>query len=235
MSVRFIRHVHLSGKFTVTGREMRDALDVFSDTTKADVITLTEVSPDHLREPLRDWARDNHWHLYHPQASGQSECAILARRPIVDTRSYLLTHLHINVGRTAPLYLVCGLIEGGPWFATWHTPAHTFGLRPGVWATRVYLSALRGLKVARLRLQGHGIVVVADWNMDLSRERVRRRLKRPYRHLRWAVGRNQGPTNTGRVIDGVLTNLIIARRSVTLAARKGFDHRPILTTYAGKR
>lgn len=235
MSVRMLRHVHLSGKFNVKPKELTDALDVFSTRSKANVITLTEVSPPGLRAPIAHWAASNHWHVYHPPRAGQNECAVLTREPFVETHAYLLTPLQLRVGRTAPIYLICARLAGGPWFAVWHTPAHTYGWRPGVWATRVYMSALRGLRVARLRLRGHGLVLVADWNVDLHRQAVRDKIGGPYRRLHWAVGDNQAPTLGNRIVDGVLTDLLIVRKSITLSARLGFDHRPILTSYAKRR
>jgi hypothetical protein len=184
---------------------------------------------------MRVWAKRNGWHLWHPNRRGRNECAILSRRPLDHRRAFRLTGLTLKAGRTAPLYLVAAHIKGGPWIGAWHTPAHNGGLRRGLWPTRVYMSALTGLRAARMRMHGGGVALAADWNLDLRRCDVRAQLAKPYPHMQWGWTPGQKNTEGGRVIDGVLTNLPILEPSTTLPAQPGFDHRPVLTVLGPKR
>lgn len=196
----------------------------------------TELSPDKYDEPLRDLVRDLGWWLFHPRGiPGADECAILSSVPFEDHAAWRLTELTLTkatTGRTAPICLVAAkMSDGGPWLADWHTPAHNGGLDPKTWPTKVYLSALEGLKVAS-RDMGHtgdGKVIAADWNVALERGEVRDRLGKPYPHMEWSWHRGQAPTEGGRVIDGFLTNLPIRRRAETLPRVSGFDHHAVFS------
>jgi len=220
-----VRIVHASGRFDATDVDLAAALDAYA--ADADVITLTEVAGIKLVAALVAWAADNNWHLYHPSAAGQRECAILSRTPFTTTKAQRLTDLTLKVGRTSPLFLISAHVKGGPWVAVWHSPAHNEGLKRGLWPTRVYRSALAGLRVARMRLRGGGVAACGDWNLDLDRASVRAQLAKPFPRFKWAWARGQKPTLGGRVIDGVLTNLEVAEPATTLPAQPGFDHRAV--------
>lgn len=225
-----LRHVHASGRFTASPEQLVTALTLYATGYRADVITLTEVSPDKYDEPLARWAVGAGWHLHHPTGPGRDECAILSRQRFESRGVHRLTDLTLKVGRTAPIYLITAKVHDGPWFGVWHSPAHNGGLKPQFWATRVYLSALQGLRAARMTMRGgDGVVLAADWNLDLRRPLIRDHLSKPYPHMRFASSRTSQPTNGGRVIDGVLTNLHIAHRSRTLPEQPGFDHAAVLT------
>jgi hypothetical protein len=229
-----VRHVHASGKSSrprVTPAELAAALTYFATDPKvcADVITMTEASP--YGGVIEKWAQMSGWYSYHPIGAGRSECAILSRAPFAATRSTRLTPLTLRSARKAPLYATSAQVDAGPWFSVTHTPAHNGGLDPTgktAWPTRVYLSVAAGWHVARLRMKGHGVVLAADWNLDLARPKVRAQLARPYPHMTWGWHPGQAPTEGGRVIDGILTTLPHGP-STTLPAQPGFDHRPVLT------
>ena len=231
-----IRHVHASGRFTATPEQLAAALTFYATdpAVKADVITLTEVSPAHLRPALRVWAAKSGWHRHHPPGAGKSECAVLARAPypFTHTQASRLSPLTLRSGRNTPLYAVDAEVKGGPWFSVTHTPAHNGGLDPTgktAWPTRVYLSVTAGWHAARMRMHGGGVVLAADWNLDLSRKAVRDRLARPYPRMTWGWHSAQQPTEGGRVIDGILTTLPHGDSVTLLPSRPGFDHRAVLT------
>jgi endonuclease/exonuclease/phosphatase (EEP) superfamily protein YafD len=228
--VATIAVIHASGKASkpaATGEQMTAALDAYAP--QADVITLTEVAGAEMRTTLVAWAKANGWHLYHPPLLGQRECAILSRRPFTAARAHRLTDLTLKTGRTAPLYLVSAHIKGTPWVGVWHSPAHNEGLKPGLWPTRVYRSALVGLRAARMKMRhGGGVVICGDWNLRPALlERVS-----PLKRLKWAGEVGQKPTEGGRVIDGVLTNLDVVTPAVTLPRQPGFDHRAVRVVLA---
>jgi hypothetical protein len=217
--------VHASGKASkpaATSAQMTAALNTYA--ADADVITLTEVAGIQMIAALVTWAAANKWHLYHPPNKGQRECAILSRKPLTAVKAHRLTDLTLKTGRTAPLYLVSAHVKGGPWVGVWHSPAHNDGLKPGLWATRVYLSALAGLRAARMTMRhAGGVVLAGDWNLRPALlERVS-----PLKRLRWAGTADQKPTEGGRVIDGALTNLSVVTPAVTLPAQPGFDHKAV--------
>lgn len=227
-----IRHVHASGRFDATNQQLVTALSAYEQS--ADVITITEVAPDKYADVLEQWAVSRGWHLYHPQGRGKDECAILSRRHFERRATHRLTDLTLRSGRTAPIYLITARVHDGPWFGVWHSPAHNGGLRRQLWPTRVYLSALQGLRAARQTMHGGGVVLAADWNLDLRRPVIYAQLAKPYPHMRFGVGHAQAPTEGGRVIDGVLTNLSIVHRTRTLPKQPGFDHAAVLTVLATK-
>jgi endonuclease/exonuclease/phosphatase (EEP) superfamily protein YafD len=217
--------VHASGKASkpaATAGQLNTALDWYA--TQADVITLTEVAGTDVSAALVLWAGAHGWHLYHPSGAGKSECAVLSKKPFGATKALRLTDLTLKTGRTAPLYLIAAHIKGGPWVPVWHSPAHTHGLKPGLWPTRVYRSALAGLLAARMKLRGGGVILGGDWNL---RPELLVKVA-PFKHLTWAGAANQKPTEGGRVIDGFLTNLHVATPAVTLPAQPGFDHKAVL-------
>lgn len=227
-----MRHVHASGKSShpaATETQLTNALTLYLHEYNADVITLTEVG--RMGAALIRWANSHDVYLHHPHGWGRSECAVLSRTPILSKRVDRLSPLTLRTARSAPLYAVTGL-TGGLWVSVTHTPAHTHGLNPWgptAWATRVYASALHGWRVARRRMRGGRVLLAADWNLDLSQRKVRRRLDRPFPGMRWGWHADQAATLGGRVIDGVLTTLRIATPSRTLPAQPGFDHRAVLT------
>lgn len=226
MTLNRVRLIHASGRFTATVDQLIAALDVYA--AQADVITVTEVSPARFhRSGLLRWADQNGWHVHHTTGAGENECAILSRWPLARRKTFRLTPLTLKTGRTAPIYLVAARIKDGPWIGVWHTPAHNDGLRPGLWPTRVYQTALTGLRQARMRMHGGGVAIAADWNLDLRRPSVRAHLARPYPRMRWALTRHQTPTQGGRVIDGVLTNRQVIDPATTLPPEPGFDHRAV--------
>jgi len=236
-----VRHVHASGRFTATPAQLEAALDVYARTSDggfaADVITLTEVSPNQYGVPLARWAARNGFELHHPKLRGRDECAVLSRQPLDRRKTWRLTDLTLQVGRTAPLYLVAAQLRDGPWFAVWHTPAHNGGLSTvgkSAFPTRVYRSALTGLRAARLKMHRGGVVLAADWNLDLHRPPIAAQLAKPYPLMHFGIDVDEAPTEGGRVIDGVLTNLPIVEKSVTLPAQPGFDHKGVLTVLGQK-
>jgi hypothetical protein len=236
-----LRHVHTSGRFTATTEQLTAALDFYAGITSggedADVITLTEVSPDKYDAALIEWSEQHGWALHHPTIRGRDECAVLSRRPLDRRKAWRLTDLTLKSGRTAPIYLVAAHLQDGPWFGVWHSPAHNMGLShtgKAAFPTRVYLSALTGLRAARLKMHSGGVVLAADWNLDLRRPDIAARLAKPYPHMKFAVDAHQIPTDGGRVIDGVLTNLPIEATGSTLDAQPGFDHKSVLTVLGDK-
>lgn len=231
-----LRHVHSSGRFTATTEQLTHALDVYAGITEggndADVITLTEVSPDKYNAALVNWSNEHGWALHHPTIRGRDECAVLSRHPMDRRKAWRLTDLTLKVGRTAPLYLVAAHLQDGPWFAVWHSPAHNNALShkgKAAFPTRVYFSALTGLHAARLKMHRGGVVLAADWNLDLTRPEMAGLLAKPYPHMKFALDAHQDPTEGGRVIDGVLTNLPVVATAKTLDPQPGFDHRSVLT------
>lgn len=222
-----LRLLEFSGRYDASRAHLVAALDEFA--AQADVIPPTEVGEDGARRTLHDWAKRNDWHLWHPVRRGAAECAVLSRWPFDRRAAWRLTNLVLQSARTAPIYLTAARLKGGPWIGVWHSPAHTEGLRPGLWPTRVYLSALTGLRTGRMRMHGGGCALTGDFNLDLSRPAIRSQLAEPFPHMRWGWTRRQAPTEGGRVIDGVLTNLPIRVPSVTLPPMDGFDHRAVLT------
>jgi hypothetical protein len=197
-------------------------------------ILVTEVSPDKFNEPLRDVVHDLGWWLFHPQGvPGGDECAVLSSVPLEDHAAWKLTDLHLTkatTSRTSDIVLTAAKMHGGPWLSDWHTPAHNGGLDPRTWPTKVYLSALEGLRVARRHMRGpDGLVIAADFNVALERPEIRARLGKPYPHMEWSWHPGQAPTEGGRVIDGFLTNLPIRHKAETLPRQPGFDHHPVFT------
>lgn len=235
-----LRHVHASGKSSrpaATDANLAAALTYFATDPKvmADVITLTEMGHSHAA--LVRWADRSGWHLWHPVGPGRSECAVVSREPLIDKSADRLTPLRLRSARSAPLYAATAKVQDGPWFSVTHTPAHNGGLSKSgkyAWPTRVYISVAAGWHAARRRMRG-GVVLAADWNLDLRRVKVRRRLSRPYPRMKWGWHPGQGTTEGGRVIDGILTNVPIVAHSRTLPPQPGFDHRPVLTVLAPKR
>lgn len=192
----------------------------------ADVILLTECA--HRHEVLADWAAKHDWHLHHPESDGASECAILSRRKIKRRRARRLTRLTLRTARKAPIYSVSGTTFGIR-FRVWHSPAHNGGLShvgKFAWPTKVYLSALAGFHFGKFRRQ----VVAGDWNLDLLRQTVRRVLRLP--GLRWAISLDQQGTHGDRLIDGMQTNVAVAKEPVTLKPIPAFDHRAVLVALA---
>jgi hypothetical protein len=228
-----------SGKVTASPDQLAHALGHHVQTLEQKAphakrlgMLLTEVSPDKYNEPLRDCAHDLGWWLFHPQGvRGADECAVLSSVPLEEHAAWTLTDLHLTkatTGRTAPITLVGAKQRNGPWLADWHTPAHNGGLDPKTWPTKVYDSALEGLQVARRHMRGpDGLVIAADWNVDLARGEIRHRLGEPYPHMTWSWHPGQSPTEGGRVIDGFLTNLPIKTKAETLPRLPGFDHHPV--------
>jgi hypothetical protein len=228
-----------SGKVTASPDQLAHALGHHVQTLEQKAphakrlgMLLTEVSPDKYNEPLRDCVHDLGWWLFHPQGvRGADECAVLSSVPLEEHAAWTLTDLHLTkatTGRTAPITLVGAKQRNGPWLADWHTPAHNGGLDPKTWPTKVYDSALEGLQVARRHMRGpDGLVIAADWNVDLARGEIRHRLGAPYPHMTWSWHRGQAPTEGGRVIDGFLTNLPIKTKAETLPRLPGFDHHPV--------
>lgn len=223
---RLFRHVHQSGKsgkVFATKAEWKAMLDTHSVVggQQIDLITLTETSSALAGEAVHEWATENKWHIYRPTGYGPDEITLLSRTPLSRRRARRLTRLTLRSARKAPIYDVSAVVCGVRWH-NWHSPAHNEGLAPN-WPTKVYLSALR-----TLRLVGKGLhAYTGDWNVDLGNPKMRQRLRLP--GMRWAVGPNQKGTLGKRIIDGVQTNVPIVRYSVTLPACKGFDHHAIYT------
>lgn len=226
-----------SGRFTASPIQLQRVLDAHKDTLDAavedddsKVILLTEMSPNKYDNELVDWADDFGWHLYHPTTSGPDECAILSSRPIRHQFYFLLTHLRLDpkvTNRTAPLFVTAAQVDRDGWFGVWHSPAHNEGLRPGNAATRVYRSALGGLKTWRMRLNGQ-VAIGGDWNADLRRDKIRAVLTRRFPLMHFAGAAASAPTEGGRVIDGLMTTRRVVRKAETLRGHDGFDHRGVL-------
>lgn len=215
-----IHHIHQSGFAHATAHQWLAMLDHHGPL--ADVITLTETAGDTARQALTEWVKRNEgWHLFHPAGVGPGQCAILSRSPIVYARAQQLTRLRLKSARKALIHAVIANTFGIRWDVS-HLPAHNGGLRRG-WPTKVYLSALLTLG----RLTHDWRVVVADWNADPRRRRIRKLITIP--GLRWAVGKRQHGTHGNRVIDGVQTNLRVIGHSRTLPKIDGFDHAAVLT------
>lgn len=225
-----MKHVHASGKSShpsATSNQLARALTTYFLDYRADVITLTEMSRMDLA--LRNWAVQYGCKVYHPTGWGKSECAILSRAPLKSQHTSRLSSLTLRTARVAPLYAVAAQLQDGPWFSVTHLPAHTGGLDPREWSTRVYISALSGWHTARLQMRGGGVVMAADWNLALELAKNRKLLARPYPGMSWGWHPQQESTQGGRVIDGVLTNRPIKSPSRTLPVQPGFDHRAVLT------
>jgi len=224
-----------SGRFTATPDQLTHALDAHKQRLdKLDVgsrvILLTEMSPNKYDNTLADWADHNGWHVHHPVTTGPDECAILSQRPFRRQSYFLLTHLRLDkrvTNRTAPLFVTAAKPQGDDWFAVWHSPAHNQGLRPGNHATRVYRSALGGLKAWRMRIGGRP-TLAGDWNADARRKRVQDILLARFPKMQWAGTGKQRPTEGGRVIDGFVTRRRVIERARTLPAMDGFDHRAVI-------
>lgn len=226
-------HAHISGHWKATVAQFIAMLDYLVDHEGRNLLTGTEVSPDKFRAPLIAWAKRRGWDIQHPDGKGKNECFILSEHPIAKRKAWRLTPLRLPFGRTAPIYLIAARLRNGPWVAVWHSPAHNDGLskrgKAAPW-TRVYVSALTGLHVARMRMRKGHVLLAGDWNWSLARKIARQTLGADFPKMRWGWHKGQKPTEGGRVIDGVLTNLVIVKRSWTLAKRfAGLDHRAVLT------
>lgn len=220
--MRVVHQSGKSGKVHATAQQWGAMLDHHAEV--ADVIELTEGSSPSARAGIEHWLHAHpEWNGVYPRGYGLNECAILSREPLLRPRSHRLTRLRLHGARKAPIYDLSARTFGTR-FHVWHSPAHNGGLAPG-WPTRVYLSAMSTYR--DLLTGAAGRVVSADWNLDLRRADVRHALELP--GLTWAVGPHQAPTLDRRVVDGIQTNLPIRRRSTTLDAVDGFDHRAVLT------
>lgn len=239
MSIKHPRifHAELSGHWLASAGDLTGALDSLFGEHSRNVVTMTELSPHKFRIPLERYCKAHNLHLHHPKGSGKNECAVISKLPFRKRKAWRLTPLRIPFGRTAPIYLVAVRLKIGPWIGVWHSPAHNDGLSKRGKAgrfTRVYVSALAGLRVARMKMRHGRVLLTGDWNENLVRPAMQRILGKGYPVMKWAVRKGQKPTITGkRVIDGVLTNLTVVKMSRTLWARfHGFDHRAVLTDLA---
>lgn len=205
-----------------------ETLDNAVHPNSSKVILLTEQASGKFAQPLKDWAKAHSMHLYHPDVPGPKECAILSDRPIRHQTYFKLTNLALDpkvTNRKAPLYVVAVKPEGDDWIGVWHSPAHSDGLKPGNPMTRVYLSAVNGLKKWRMTVGGKP-TIGGDFNARPGL--VRQVFAKKFPHMQWAGPADQKPTEGGRVIDGALTRRKVLEPAKTLPAQPGFDHKPVL-------
>lgn len=226
-----------SGHNTATADQLTAALTSHKKTLDravpdgaSKVILLTEQAADKFAAPLTAWADANDMNVYHPTARGADECAILSSRPLKHQTYFKLTDLTLDpkvTHRTAPLFVIAAKPEGDDWIGVWHSPAHSDGLKPRIWATKVYLSALDGLKRWRMTVKGRPSIG-GDFNADPNRDRILKILTAKFPRMHWAGEADQQPTEGGRVIDGLLTRRKVLRSAETLRRQEGFDHKPVL-------
>jgi len=230
------RVVVQGGRFTANRTELFGLLDYNFDPhgdAQATDVLMTEVSPARYRRNLKDYIKHarkrfgKKLYLWHPRGKGANECVIISdrRMPRWHRGAQLLTQKRIKVGRTAPIELVFAKLWRGPWWSIWHTPAHNFGLRRGVWATIVYRSGLpKWRRWLRLRSQSkHGAGAGADFNLGLERDMVREELLKDVHGYRFTVEPNR------HTIIGLATNMTIVEPSRKLKEQDGFDHPGELT------
>jgi hypothetical protein len=227
------RHVHQSGFPATTKAEMKTALEYFTSAeVDADVITLTAVTGQGARQAVWEWANAKGWHWWMPTCPG-CDGAVLSAKPISKRKQWRLTRLLLRTNRRTPIRMIAGKVEGHGWFGSVHLPAHTGGLRPS-WPTRVFLSALAGLRIRATQMRGRK-VIGGDWNLDLRRDKMLAVLTRGFPGFRFSAHDGQKPTFPPRVIDGMMGNRMVREKAETLKQLDGFDHRGVLTVWGKRR
>lgn len=223
-------HIAQSGHWNMTIAELLDALNYFFNTVHADVVQYTEVSPLKFQGPVEKWCEKQGLFLHHPKRAGANECLTISRIPInrLRSRARRLTDLRLKKGRVEPTEMLVTHIKGWGKFRFFHTPAHTAGLKPGLFTTRVWRSVMA--KVAKITRNYKGKETAGgDINYDLNR-RARTKVVDPYfSGLTYAGTDHTGNDLGGRLITGIWTNLSILVASHALKRLPGHDHAPIMT------
>lgn len=224
-------YIAQAGKWTMTVDEFLNAMAFFFNTMHAHVVQYTEVSPAKFQHPkVKDWFLDNGIHLHHPEEPGANECLTASRIPINFKRSRArrLSDLVLKVGRKQPTYLLTTFITGWGKFRFLHTPAHTDGLKPGLWPTRVWRAVMG--RVHRIVKRYQGLETVGgDINYDLNRKSRKAVIDPYFAGLTYAGDKDSGADLGGRLITGTWTNLKIIRHSEVLKRQPGHDHAPVRT------
>lgn len=222
------RVVVFAGRFTATRNQTFVALDyLFNDPdVYATDVLMTEVSPDRFREILSDYCRSRGIHLWHPKRPGADECAIMSLDRLRFKGYEQLTNLRIKIGRTDPIHLITAKVHKGPWLSIWHTAAHNFGLREGVWATTIYYSTLKPFRAwLRKRSKARkGAGAGGDYNVGLERQDMQNLLLENTDGFKFTqeIGGH-------RQIVGFATNMTVVEPARELELLDGFDHAPVLS------
>lgn len=228
------RVVVFGGRFNASEAEFVHAVDYcFTDPdVLATDVLMTEVSPDRFQGIVKRYVKTHRTpsgrkiHAWRPRRKGANECVIFSDRRLRRKGAEQLTKLHIKVGRTAPIHLIYAKVFGGPWWSIWHTAAHNFGLRKGVFATLIYHSTLPGWRgwLRRRSQAKHGAGSGGDFNLGLDRAQIQDLL------LEGAHGyRFTEKVGGGREIIGIATNMEIVEFARRLKMLAGFDHPPVLS------
>lgn len=222
------RVVVFAGRFTASAAQFNHALDYlfFDKDVRATDVLMSEVSPDRYRKIIENYLTMRDLHGWHPKKPGADECVIISRDKLKRKGFVQLTRLRIKVGRTDPIHLIEAKVKKGPWLSMWHTAAHNFGLRRGVWATVIYMSTL-GPYRKRLRERSRarkGSGSGGDFNYDLGREDAESTIlgqNSKYHFTEEPGGKRQ--------IVGFATNMEIIEYAKELKKLDGFDHPPVLS------
>lgn len=228
-----LRYIAQSGHWSMTVEQLLDALEYFffdKNGPQADVVQYTEVSPPKFRKPLKRWCKRNNLKLHHPRRRGAAECMTISAAGIRrrGSNARLLTRLRLKVGRTDPTYMLVTKIPGWGKFRFFHTPAHTLGLKRGLWPTRVYHSVLDGVRRVMDSVRGYQ-TAGGDMNLELDREKNQETIMAALGDLEYAGDRNTKPDIGNRLITGIWTNLDVAVPTRRLPRQDGHDHAPEMT------
>lgn len=222
-------YIAQAGKWSMSVDEFLDAMEYFFGTLHAHVVQYTEVSPEKFQHPkVTTWFETQGIDLHHPSEPGANECLTASKIPINFRRSHArrLSDLVLKVGRKQPTYLLTTFITTWGKFRFLHTPAHTDGLKPGLWPTRVWRAVMARMKRIVKNYKGTE-TVGGDINYDLNRK-SRAAVIDPYFHgLTYTGDVHSGDDLGGRLITGVWTNLRIVEPAKVMKRQPGHDHAPV--------
>lgn len=240
-------HVHSSGRYSRSAEQATAGLSRYLTRDKADVVTLTEQGNHRHRSVLKAVCKA---HGYTPWQGpgGQDDCVVVlkdSRFKKVEVWHDQLTSMPQNRATGGPIHqaitvLMQDMLNGE---LILYTAAHLTANVEGDWSSRhpsyrarVWSAAvLRWRRLTRMRRRRYKarVVVVADWNLNLEKERFRALLKTLYPRLTLSWKRYPGPgTHGGRVIDATLTNMVVLQNARLLPDDDSSDHRPYIETLA---
>lgn len=221
-----------SGKWSMSVEHFLDALEYFFFVEGADVVQYTEVSPDKFQHPrIRAWCKAGGLHLHHPKRAGANECLTVSRIRFNRLRNSArrLSPLRLKIGRTAPTFMLISCVRGWGRLRIFHTPAHNFGLRAGLWATKVWFSVMDGARDILDGVRGKN-TCSADFNVAVDRPLTQNVINSHLEGFEYAGSEDQNPDIGMRLITGMwVKNHKVVKRSRTLKRRPYHDHAPVLT------
>ena len=246
-----VKHVHSSGRFDRSRRQIRAGLDEYATRDHADVVTLTEHNDEAHRAVLASWALTHRYDI--AQGPGrEANCAIAVGEGfrVVKFWHHQLTEQEQRrgPGGPPPPHSATALIEHeATGERTLWSVAHLPSSVEGAWNDRgrfsgrawrvwLWMKALREWRRHTRRLRrryGVKVAMVADWNLNFERRTFRALLRTLFPGLRLTWRHFPGPgTHHSRVIDATVTNMGIAEDAELLPDDPGSDHRPYGETLA---